>query len=31
MSHGITSSDHMFSVRHMPWHGPTLGGVARRR
>jgi hypothetical protein len=21
MSHGITSSDHMFSVRHMPWDG----------
>jgi phage/plasmid-like protein (TIGR03299 family) len=21
MSHGITSNDHMFSVRHMPWHG----------
>jgi phage/plasmid-like protein (TIGR03299 family) len=21
MSHGITSSDHMFSVRSMPWHG----------
>jgi hypothetical protein len=21
MSHGITSSDHMFSVRHMLWHG----------
>jgi phage/plasmid-like protein (TIGR03299 family) len=21
MSHGITSNDHMFSVRQMPWHG----------
>ena len=21
MSHGITTTDHMFSVRTMPWHG----------
>ena len=25
MSHGITHSDHMFSVREVPWHG--LGAV----
>ena len=21
MSHGITTNDHMFSVREVPWHG----------
>lgn len=29
MSHGLTSTDHMFSVRQVPWHG--LGAVLDRR
>jgi hypothetical protein len=27
MSHGITQSDSMFSVREMPWHGLGVGVV----